>query len=124
MKARRVESVGRALTVHVAIDAVVRDVHLAAEEPGNVALLKAALLDGVKVAEPAQTLVGHIGPEGFVVVDRAVVHGLVLGHATDVCAGGHPLNDGVGVGGGGGAAAAGGGHFGFFGGGRCCAGGP
>jgi len=62
----------------VAVDAVVRGVELALEEPSVVAVLEAAGLDGLEVAVPCDELAGTLGPELVWLLDRLLVELLVF----------------------------------------------
>ena len=62
------------------IDAVVGDVGLAALEPLDLGSVELPLDDLVPLLVPVQVLLGHLGPESLGVLDRALVHRLVLVH--------------------------------------------
>jgi hypothetical protein len=68
----------------VAVDAVVRGVQLALEEPGVVAILEGTGVDGLEVAVPGEQLAGVAGPELLGLGDGLFVEGLVFLDAWEV----------------------------------------
>ena len=61
----------------VAVDAVVRSVEAALEEPGVVAVGEGARVDGLEVALPGQEVARHFAPELIGFLDRLLVHLLI-----------------------------------------------
>lgn len=69
----------------MAVDEVVGGVELALEEPGIVAILERAAVDGLEVSRPGEQLAGALAPEGVGLCDGFLVELLVL---LEACGGG------------------------------------
>src|SRR5665648_351454 len=66
------------------VDAVVRDIELAALEPLDAWYREVVVEDGVPLRVPVEVLLGELRPDALGVLDRALVEPLVFVHRLDV----------------------------------------